>query len=110
MSFNSIEDVQATLARDHYLADRALATSVFLAESLSQPLLLEGEAGVGKTEVAKALSNATGARLIRLQCHEGIDLHQALYDWDYQRQLLTIRAAEARDGADMPESQLFSRQ
>ena len=66
-----------------YLADRALATAVFLAATLEQPLLLEGEAGVGKTEVAKALAGATGARLIRLQCHEGIDVHHALYDWDY---------------------------
>src|SRR5918911_1618143 len=107
--FNSIDDVEAALSAQHYLPDRALATSVFLAESLSQPLLLEGEAGVGKTEVAKALAHATGARLIRLQCHEGIDLHQALYDWDYQRQLLAIRAAEARDGADVPEGRLFSR-
>src|SRR5881392_3406160 len=105
MPFDSIEDVQSVLATDHYLADRALATSVYLAESLSQPLLLEGEAGVGKTEVAKALAAATGARLIRLQCHEGIDLHQALYDWDYARQLLALRAAEG--GA--LEGELYSR-
>src|SRR5919109_3608217 len=105
MPFTSIEDVQSTLARDHYLADRALATSVFLADALAQPLLLEGEAGVGKTEVARALAGATGARLIRLQCHEGIDLHHALYDWDYPRQLLALRAAEG--GID--EGQLFSR-
>jgi MoxR-like ATPase len=78
---------------------------VFLAAELGQPLLVEGEAGVGKTEVAKALAAATGARLIRLQCHEGIDLHQALYDWDYARQLLALRAAEG--GAD--EGELFSR-
>ncbi len=68
---------------------------MYLAIALEQPLLLEGEAGVGKTEVARALATATGARLIRLQCHEGIDLHHAVYDWDYQRQLLAIRAAEA---------------
>jgi MoxR-like ATPase len=110
MPFESIENVQETLGRDHYLADRALATSVFLADSLSQPLLLEGEAGVGKTEVAKALARSTGARLIRLQCHEGIDLHQALYDWDYQRQLLAIRAAEAGSGGEVPEGRLFSRE
>jgi MoxR-like ATPase len=78
---------------------------VFLAATLGQPLLLEGEAGVGKTEVAKALAAATGARLIRLQCHEGIDVHQALYDWDWQRQLLALRAAEG--GID--EGTLFSR-
>jgi MoxR-like ATPase len=78
---------------------------VFLAAKLGQPLLLEGEAGVGKTEVAKALAEATGARLIRLQCHEGMDLHHALYDWDYARQLLALRAAES--GVD--EGELFSR-
>ena len=89
------EDVTAALAGQGYLADRALATSLRLALALDQPLLLEGEAGVGKTEVARALATARGARLIRLQCHEGIDLHHAVYDWDYQRQLLAIRAAEA---------------
>src|SRR3954468_793777 len=110
MPFESIEDVQQTLASDHYLADRALATSVYLAESLSQPLLLEGEAGVGKTEVAKALAAATGARLIRLQCHEGIDLHQALYDWDYQRQLLAIRAAESGSVRGGSKGRVFLRE
>ena len=93
------------LAGDGYLADQGLATAVYLAATLEQPLLLEGEAGVGKTEVAKALAAATGARLIRLQCHEGIDVHQALYDWDYARQLLALRAAEG--GVD--EGELFSR-
>ena len=78
---------------------------MFLAGELGLPLLVEGEAGVGKTEVAKALAGATGARLIRLQCHEGIDVHQALYDWDYARQLLALRAAEG--GVD--EGELFSR-
>src|SRR5262249_42133785 len=87
-----------------YLADRALALAVHLAVVLEQPLLLEGEAGVGKTEVARALAAATDARLIRLQCHEGIDLHHAVYDWDYPRQLLALRAAEG--GVD--EGQLFS--
>lgn len=78
---------------------------MFLAAELGQPLLVEGEAGVGKTEVAKAVAGATGARLIRLQCHEGIDVHHALYDWDYARQLLALRAAEG--GVD--EGELFSR-
>jgi MoxR-like ATPase len=97
--------VAEALRRRNYLADRALATAVFLAHELGQPLLVEGEAGVGKTEVAKALAGATGARLIRLQCHEGIDVHHALYDWDYARQLLALRAAE--HGLD--EGELFSR-
>ncbi len=94
-SFTTTEDVTTALAGEGYLADRALSTAVYLAATLEQPLLLEGEAGVGKTEVARALAAAQGARLIRLQCHEGIDLHHAVYDWDYQRQLLAIRAAEA---------------
>jgi MoxR-like ATPase len=101
----SVEDVRQALASQGYLADRALALAVHLAITLQQPLLLEGEAGVGKTEVARALAAASGARLIRLQCHEGIDLHHALYDWDYPRQLLALRAAEG--GID--EGALFSR-
>ena len=100
------QDVTEALAGQGYLADRALATSLRLALALDQPLLLEGEAGVGKTEVARALATARDARLIRLQCHEGIDLHHAVYDWDYQRQLLAIRAAEA--GAESRE--LFGRE
>ncbi len=98
---NSIDAVGEALARRGYLADRALATSVFLARAVDQPLLLEGEAGVGKTEVARALAAATGAELVRLQCHEGIDVHHALYDWDYPRQLLALRAAEAGQGGEV---------
>ena len=102
---DSVESATAALAEQSYLADRPLALAVYLAAALEQPLLLEGEAGVGKTEVARALSAALGARLIRLQCHEGIDLHHAVYDWDYPRQLLALRAAEG--GVD--EGQLFAR-
>jgi MoxR-like ATPase len=101
----SVEETSSALAGEGYLADRPLALAVHLAVALGQPLLLEGEAGVGKTEVARALAAATGARLIRLQCHEGIDLHHAVYDWDYARQLLALRAAEG--GVD--EGELFSR-
>jgi MoxR-like ATPase len=101
----SVEAATAALATQGYLADRQLALAVHLAVALDQPLLLEGEAGVGKTEVARALAAATGARLIRLQCHEGIDLHHAVYDWDYPRQLLALRAAEG--GVD--EGELFAR-
>jgi len=103
VSFTTPQDVARALEGEGYLADQGLATSAYLAFALEQPLLLEGEAGVGKTEVARALAAATGATLIRLQCHEGIDLHHAVYDWDYQRQLLAIRAAEA--GA--PARELF---
>jgi MoxR-like ATPase len=106
VSLTSPAAVRAALAGQGYLADEGLATATYLASALAQPLLLEGEAGVGKTEVARALAGATGAALIRLQCHEGIDLHHALYDWDYQRQLLAIRAAEA--GA--PARELFGRE
>jgi MoxR-like ATPase len=97
VSFDNPEDVGQALADERYLADRGLSTAVFLAAALEQPLLLEGEAGVGKTEVAKALAAAASARLIRLQCHEGIDLHHALYDWDYPRQLLHLRGEAAGD-------------
>jgi len=103
VSFTTPQDVTRALAGEGYLADQGLATSAYLAFALEQPLLLEGEAGVGKTEVARALAASMGASLIRLQCHEGIDLHHAVYDWDYQRQLLAIRAAEA--GA--PPRELF---
>ena len=96
-TLETIEDVVAALAGQDYLADQGLATAVFLAVTLEQPLLLEGEAGVGKTEVARALAGSLGARLIRLQCHEGIDVHHALYDWDYARQLLSVRGGAAAE-------------
>jgi MoxR-like ATPase len=101
----SVGAASDALAGQGYLADRQLAMAVHLAVVLEQPLLLEGEAGVGKTEVARALATAVGAKLIRLQCHEGIDLHHAVYDWDYARQLLALRAAEG--GVD--EGELFAR-
>ena len=89
--FSSIPEVEQRLADCDYLVDRGLATAVFLATSLTQPLLLEGEVGVGKTEVAKAIAQALGRRVVRLQCYEGIDSSQALYEWDYPRQLLYLR-------------------
>ena len=93
--FESVEDVRAALARERYLVDDGLATVVFLALRLRKPLLVEGEPGVGKTELAKALAAAAGVALVRLQCYEGIDVHHALYDWDYPRQLLHLRAGGA---------------
>jgi MoxR-like ATPase len=97
--FTSIDDVAAALRARSYLADRGLATAIYLALSLDKPLLLEGEAGVGKTEVAKALGEVLDRRLIRLQCYEGIDASQALYEWNYSRQLITVRALQAGDVA-----------
>src|SRR4029453_14463418 len=93
-SYGSIDDLQELLRAQAYLADRPLATAIYLALSLDKPLLLEGEAGVGKTEVAKALSAALGRTLIRLQCYEGIDANQALYEWNYSKQLIALRAAQ----------------
>ena len=92
---SSVEEVLAELSSRSYLADRGLATAVFLSLRQNRPLLLEGEAGVGKTELAKSLSNWAGGDLIRLQCYEGIDSNQAVYEWDYARQLLHLRTAEA---------------
>jgi MoxR-like ATPase len=91
----TVEAVASALAAQGYLADEGLATTIFLARTLQRPLLLEGEAGVGKTEVAKVLAAWTGGALLRLQCYEGIDISQAVYEWDYARQLLHLRAAEA---------------
>ena len=89
------DTVAGALTRHGYLPDEGISTAVFLAMTLHRPLLLEGEAGVGKTELAKTLAAATGGQLIRLQCYEGIDVSQAVYDWDYARQLLHLRATEA---------------
>jgi MoxR-like ATPase len=97
--FDSVDDLQSALAAHSYLADRGLATAIYLSLSLGKPLLLEGEAGVGKTEVAKTLSELLGRDLIRLQCYEGIDASQALYEWNYSRQLIAVRAMDAADAA-----------
>jgi MoxR-like ATPase len=95
-ALGSVDGLQASL-RDHaYLADRGLTTAIYLSLSLGKPLLLEGEAGVGKTEVAKVLSELLGRTLIRLQCYEGIDANQALYEWNYSRQLIAVRAMDAQ--------------
>ena len=109
----SVSEVRNALGAQSYLADEGLATAVFLALSLQRPLLLEGEAGVGKTELAKVISAMTGGELIRLQCYEGIDASQAVYDWDYSRQLLHLRAAEASGeaktkNADALEGELYN--
>lgn len=101
-----VETLRERLDAVDYLADQGLATSLFFSLRLPQPLLLEGEAGVGKTEAAKAVAAALDTRLIRLQCYEGIDASEALYEWNYPRQLLRIRLAEAQ-GADIGEEQLF---
>lgn len=98
--FSSVEAVLERLDEHLYVADRGLATAIFLASELDRPLLLEGDAGVGKTEVAKVIAAATGAELIRLQCYEGIDVSQALYEWNYARQLLHLRTIEAAGLAD----------
>ncbi len=96
----SIEAIQDEFRARDYIADRSLATAVFLALELGRPLLLEGEAGVGKTELAKVLAASLGARLIRLQCYEGLDVNTAVYEWNYPRQMLEIRLLEARGEAD----------
>jgi MoxR-like ATPase len=101
---HSVDAVIRELEAHQYLADRGLATSIFLAATLQRPLLLEGEAGVGKTEVARVLSAITGGELIRLQCYEGIDSAQALYEWNYTHQLLHLRAAEAAGEASTASS------
>ncbi|HEX9313344.1 MAG TPA: MoxR family ATPase [Actinomycetota bacterium] len=93
--FDSVEQLRTALREQAYLADQPLATSIYLSVSLDKPLLLEGEAGVGKTEVAKALAVALDRDLIRLQCYEGIDAAQALYEWNYSRQLIAVRAMQA---------------
>jgi MoxR-like ATPase len=91
----SVDDTHALLSAGHYVADRSLATALFLSLKLHRPLFLEGEAGVGKTEIAKVLSATLGRRLVRLQCYEGLDVASAVYEWNYSRQMIEIRLAEA---------------
>jgi MoxR-like ATPase len=98
--FSSVDDVSKRLADAGYLPDEQIATTVFLADRLGKPLLVEGPAGTGKTELAKALATASSAELIRLQCYEGLDEARALYEWNYKKQLLRIQAAQGTDGAD----------
>lgn len=108
----SVDEIRSGLAENGYLADEGLSTAIFLSLTMGRPLLLEGEPGVGKTEVAKALSSMTGGELIRLQCYEGLDAAQALYEWDYSRQLLHLRAAEAagtiQSDVEAVENELYS--
>jgi MoxR-like ATPase len=106
-TFGTIDDLQAGLLDASYLADRGLASVLFLALKLEKPLLLEGEAGVGKTEAAKAMARVLPARLIRLQCYEGLDVAHAVYEWNYSRQLLHIRAAQE---GTVSEEELFGPQ
>ena len=104
MPFASIDELESALARASYLSDRGLSTALYLSLTLEKPLLLEGEAGVGKTEAAKSIAQALGARLIRLQCYEGLDVAHAVYEWNYARQLLHIRAAQE---GTVDEAELF---
>lgn len=106
MSFRSIDDLQEALRGKRYFASRGLATTIYLALRLGRPLFLEGEAGVGKTEVAKVLANLLETQLIRLQCYEGLDVHHAVYEWNYTRQMMHIRLLEAR-GDRATEAELF---
>lgn len=107
--FESIENVQSSCEKQSYIADKGLATTIYLSHHLKKPIFLEGEPGVGKTEVAKVLADATGGKLIRLQCYEGLDVNSALYEWNYTRQILQLRIDEAQ-GRDKNEigSDLFS--
>ncbi|MCL7409017.1 AAA family ATPase [Marivivens donghaensis] len=110
MQIDSIDDVQTILAGQDYVCGRALATVVFLSLKLGRPLFLEGEAGTGKTEIAKAIAASLGRKLIRLQCYEGLDAASAVYEWNFAEQMIAIRTAEATGGADRSElkSELFT--
>jgi MoxR-like ATPase len=104
----TIDDVEARLRERQYIGDRALATAIYLALKLEKPLFIEGEAGVGKTEAAKVMADVLGARLIRLQCYEGIDLAHAVYEWNYPRQLLHIRLLNETEDRRLAEREIFS--
>ncbi len=107
----TVDEVVAALARHGYVADRGLAVTILLSLEMGRPLFLEGEAGVGKTEVAKVLSAVLGTELIRLQCYEGLDVNHALYEWDYARQMLAIRLIEARgEGGEAKVTDIMSRE
>jgi MoxR-like ATPase len=106
LNFTSIDALQSALREQKYIAERGLATSLFLALKLGRPLFLEGEAGVGKTEVAKVISSLLDTELIRLQCYEGLDVHHAVYEWNYTRQMMHIRLLEAH-GEKANEAELF---
>ena len=105
--FSSIDDLQSALKSQQYIADRSLSTAIYLALKLQRPLFLEGEAGVGKTEVGKVIAAIQDTELIRLQCHEGLDIHHAVYEWNYTRQLLSIRLHENTQDS-LTEQDLFS--
>ncbi len=107
MPFQTIDDLQAALRQQTYIADRGLATALFLALKLQRPLFLEGEPGVGKTEIAKVITNLLDTTLIRLQCYEGLDVSQAVYEWNYTRQMMHIRYLESQK-VQFDEAELFS--
>ena len=105
----SVSDTLALLAKGQYVSDRSLATAIYLSLTLNRPLFLEGEAGVGKTEIAKVLSEMLGRRLIRLQCYEGLDVASAVYEWNYPRQMIEIRLAEgSAESKDTVEEEIFT--
>jgi MoxR-like ATPase len=105
----SVNDALALLTKGRYVSDRSLATAIYLSLTLNRPLFLEGEAGVGKTEIAKVLSETLGRRLIRLQCYEGLDVASAVYEWNYARQMIEIRLAESSsESKDTVEEEIFS--
>ena len=101
-------DIVASLRQHNYVADVDIATSIFLAECLAKPILIEGEAGVGKTEIARVLATIKGTELIRLQCYEGLDFNSALYEWNYQKQIMSIRLSEVKNGAEISMDDLYS--